>query len=61
MNMDTTELVFKTLGDSKDPLKAGDIAAKSGIDKGEVDKALKKLVKQEKVISPVRCFYAVKK
>jgi|WetSurMetagenome_2_1015567.scaffolds.fasta_scaffold725788_1 predicted transcriptional regulator len=58
--MDTIEIVFKTLGASNDPLKAGDIAVKAGIDKSEVDKALKKLVKEEKVISPVRCFYAVK-
>jgi predicted transcriptional regulator len=59
--MDTIDHVLKTLGASKDPLKAGDIAAKSGIDKSEVDKALKKLMKEEKVISPLRCFYAVKK
>jgi hypothetical protein len=59
--METIEVVFKTLGASKDPLKSGDIAAKSGIDKVEVDKALKKLVKEEKVISPIRCFYTVKK
>jgi hypothetical protein len=59
--METTDIVFNTLGASKDALKAGDIAAKSGIDKVEVDKALKKLVKEEKVISPIRCFYTVKK
>jgi DNA-binding transcriptional regulator GbsR (MarR family) len=59
--MDTIEIVFKTLGASKDPMKAGDIAVTSGINKVEVDKALKKLVKEEKVISPVRCFYAIKK
>jgi predicted transcriptional regulator len=59
--MDTIEIVFKALVASNDPLKAGDIAAKSGIDKNEVDKALKKLVKEEKVFSPLRCFYAVKK
>jgi predicted transcriptional regulator len=59
--MDTIEIVFKMLGETKDPLKAGEIAVKSGIDKTEVDKALKKLVKEERVISPVRCFYAVKK
>jgi hypothetical protein len=59
--MDTIEIVFKALGASNDPLKAGDIAARSGIEKNEVDKALKKLVKEEKVFSPSRCFYAVKK
>lgn len=52
---------MKALGASPAPLKAGDIAAASGIGKTEVDKALKKLVKEEKVISPMRCFYALKK
>ncbi|MEI6748453.1 MAG: transcriptional regulator [Bacteroidales bacterium] len=59
--MDTTQLVFKTLDACNDPQKAGEIAAKSGIDKSEVDKALKKLLKEEKIISPQRCFYTVKK
>jgi len=59
--MDAIEMVMKTLGTSPDPLKAGDIASKSGIEKTEVEKALKKLMKQEKVTSPVRCFYAIKK
>ena len=58
--MEAIEIVMKTLGSSPDPLKSGDIAAKSGIEKTEVDKALKKLLKEEKVISPIRCFYALK-
>jgi predicted transcriptional regulator len=59
--MEAIEIVMKALGASTAPLKAGDIAAASGIEKNEVDKALKKLVKEEKVISPMRCFYALKK
>jgi len=59
--METIEIVLKTLGASPDPLKSGDIAIKAGIEKNDVDKALKKLVKEEKVISPIRCFYALKK
>ena len=49
--MDTTELIFKTLVTSSDPLKAGEIAAKSGIDKNEVDKVLKKLMKESNLPS----------
>ncbi len=41
-------------------LKAGEVAEKSGIDKKEVDKIIKKLVKEEKVYSPKRCFYQAK-
>jgi len=59
--MDTIEIVYNTLVASKASLKSGDIAVKSGIDKIEVDKALKKLVKEERVVSPQRCFYAVRK
>ncbi len=42
-------------------MKAGEVAEKSGIDKKEVDKIIKKLVKEEKVISPKRCFYEAKR
>ena len=58
--METKEIVFKTLKESVAPLKGGEIAEKSGLDKKEVDKALKVLVKEEKIHSPMRCFYAPK-
>ncbi len=56
--METIELVFKTLEDSEKPLKSGEIAEKTGIDKAEVDKAIKKLKKEEKIHSPKVCYYA---
>lgn len=59
--MDANEIVLKTLKDNAAPMKAGDIAEKAGIDKKEVDKAIKKLVVENKVTSPQRCFYASKK
>lgn len=59
--MDANEIVLKTLKEAGSPLKAGDIATKAGIDKKEVDKAIKKLVAENKVDSPQRCFYAIKK
>ncbi len=58
--MDVLETVMKTLA-TGGPMKAGDVAEKSGIDKKEVDKAIKKLMAENKVESPQRCFYAVKK
>ena len=58
--MEAKEIVLKTLNDSGAPLKGGEIAEKSGLDKKEVDKAIKVLVKEEKIHSPVRCFYAPK-
>jgi predicted transcriptional regulator len=58
--MEKNDLVLKTLADSKEPLKAGDIAEKAGIDKKDVDKAIKVLTTQGKIESPKRCFYSVK-
>ena len=40
-----------------EPAKAGDVASATGLPKAEVDKAIKKLVKEGKVNSPKRCFY----
>ncbi len=59
--MDTISLVFKTMEAQDKPLKAGEIAEIAGIDKVEVDKAIKKLKKDEKIHSPKVCYYAVKK
>lgn len=59
--MDIKDKVIEVLNESKEPLKAGDIAEKAGIEKAEVDKAIKVLKKEEKVISPKRCFYSVNK
>lgn len=59
--MDNLELVFKTFMESEKPLKGGEVAEISGLDKKEVDKAIKVLKKQEKIFSPKRCFYEAKK
>ena len=58
--MEIKEIVLKTLKDSRNPLKAGEIAEKSGQDKAAVDKAIKVLVKENLVDSPQRCFYRAK-
>ena len=55
--MNTAEIVYNALKASGTPLKAGEIAEKSGIDKKEVDKAIKVLVKESKITSPKRCYY----
>lgn len=58
--METKDAVYKTLEAAGKPMKAGEIADAAGIDKKEVDKSIKALVKEGKVHSPVRCFYGVK-
>ena len=59
--MDFNEIVLNTLQLAKEPLKAGDIAEKAGIDKKEADKAIKSLMQAGKLESPKRCFYSPKK
>jgi len=59
--MEATDKVIKTLKDAGKPMKAGEIADASGIDKKVVEKAIKKLVADSKLHSPMRCFYDIKK
>lgn len=56
----STEKVLSTLKGAGKALKAAEIADLSGIDKKEVDKALKQLKTEGKVIVPKVCFYQAK-
>lgn len=56
--MKVKDKVLELLKECGEPLKSGDIAEKTDIDKVEVDKAIKVLKKEEKITSPKRCFYA---
>lgn len=60
LKMETKEIVIKTLKASEKPLKSGEIASIAGIEKTEVDKAIKILKKEEKIFSPKNCYYSVK-
>lgn len=53
----STEKVLQTLQSAGKPLKAGEIAESSGLDKKEVDKAMKILKAEGKIVSPKRCFW----
>lgn len=55
--MEIKEKVLEVLKGTTEPLKSGDIAERTGIDKTEIDKAIKALKKEEKISSPKRCFY----
>ncbi|HDP99320.1 MAG TPA: MarR family transcriptional regulator [bacterium] len=50
--------VLKAMKDAGKPVRPGDVAASTGLDKDEVSKAIQNLKKQGKVISPKRCFWA---
>jgi len=58
--METKEKVLDTLKKADNPLKSGEIADMSGMDKKEVDKAIKVLKTEGLIESPKRCYYTVK-
>ncbi len=58
--MSTEEVIIATLKESEKPMSAGQIADKTGLDRKLVDKAMSKLKTEEKIVSPVRCFWTAK-
>ena len=58
--METTEKVLSILKEAGKPLKSAEIAQISGLDKKEVDNALKKMKKEERIQSPKNCYYEPK-
>ncbi len=55
--MNTLDAVYQAMKVALKPLKSGEISEQTGIDKKEVDKAIKSLIKENKVSSPKRCYY----
>lgn len=53
--MENKELVLNVMKEAGMPLNAGKIAELSGLDRKDVDKAMKELKKEELIVSPVRC------
>jgi len=56
--MDLLELVLKAMNEAGKPLKAGEIAEITGLEKKDVEKAIKKLKAENKINSPKNCYYA---
>ncbi|TGA98300.1 MarR family transcriptional regulator [Sporolactobacillus shoreae] len=44
-----------------EPANAGKVAETTGIDKKEVNKVMTQLKKEEKIVSPKRCYWELKK
>jgi len=59
--MDNTQKILDVFEKTEKPLKSGEIAEITGIDKKEVDKIIKKLKTEEVIYSPKNCFYDLKK
>ena len=56
--MNARERVLATMVEAGQPMNASKIAELSGLDRKEVDKAMKELKEEGAIISPVRCKWA---
>jgi DNA-binding IscR family transcriptional regulator len=56
----SAEKVLQTMKAAGKPMKAGEIAEVSGLDKKEVDKTMKQLKKDGMIVSPKVCFWEPK-
>jgi len=59
--MDVKNAVLEVLKKEGTPLNAGRIAEISGLDRKEVDKAMKILKDEDLIVSPKRCYWEPKK
>lgn len=55
--MDTAEKILQVMRAEGQPLNAGKIAELGGLDRKDVDKAMTQLKKDEKIVSPKRCYW----
>lgn len=55
--METKDQVLDTMRKAGEPLNAGKIAELSGLDRKDVDKAMKALKEEGTIVSPKRCYW----
>lgn len=58
--MEAKEKVLEAMRKNGQPMRPGDIAEATGLDKKELDKLIKVLKDEELIYSPKRCFYQAK-
>ncbi|HQO50555.1 MAG TPA: MarR family transcriptional regulator [Bacteroidales bacterium] len=58
--MEAKEKVLQVMQQSNQPMRPGEIAEAVGLDKKDVDKAIKLLKDSELIYSPKKCFYQAK-
>ena len=58
--MDSKETIIKVMKAEGKPLSAGQIAELAGLDRKEVDKAMKLLKEEQIIVSPKRCYWEPK-
>jgi len=58
--MEPKDKIFNAMKKAGKELRTGEIADLAGLDKKEVEKAIKILDKEARIFSPKRCFWQVK-
>ncbi len=58
--MDTVAVVLEAMKKAAKPVNATELVKLTGLDKKEVEKAMKALKDAEKIMSPKRCFWQAK-
>ena len=58
--METVEQVLKVFTDAEGPMRPGEVAERAGLERKDVDKAMKTLKDEDKIVSPKRCFWEAK-
>lgn len=59
--MDNYEAILDFFSKAEEPVSAGQVAAATGIERKEVDKVMTKLKKEEKIVSPKKCYWEIKR
>ncbi len=60
-HMEIQDKIIKTFEEAAKPLRTGELAEMAGIDKKDVEKAIKKMKDAGSIYSPKRCYYDIKK
>ncbi|MCO7175371.1 MarR family transcriptional regulator [Sporolactobacillus kofuensis] len=59
--MESYHAVLAFFEQAEEPVNAGKVAEATGLDKKEVSKVMTTLKKEEKIVSPKRCYWELKK
>jgi biotin operon repressor len=59
--MENYEAILAFFSTAEKPVSAGQVAEATGIDRKEVDKVMTALKKEEKIVSPKKCYWEIKK
>lgn len=58
--MEAINKVLEVIKNAGEPINAGKVVELSGLDRKEVDKAMKQLKDNGSIVSPRRCYWSVK-